>query len=235
MFFLSFLSTVPPSLLYFIPERPEWVYPNIQITLSHFIWPIIPYISVISRDFSCFLSFKHPFVDVRGNLMVKVCFEKDEEFLATDYGFRERLLSSMSQVPHLHSWQVVRIHWFTPQTRLPGHCMLRVWMAFSFLFSSHNMAFLRHFGSSDLGDQQVAHGNQNIHAVAQDKEMECEADVGQGQLTDFLSPEALNADHEDKVCRVAGPKWIKGKAGETKATLEEEGIRVILLTVPNSL
>lgn len=36
-FFLSFLSTVPPSLLYFIPERPEWVYPNIQITLSHFI------------------------------------------------------------------------------------------------------------------------------------------------------------------------------------------------------
>lgn len=58
------------------------------------------------------------------------------------------------------------------------------------------MAFLRHWGGSDWGDHQVAHGNQNTHALAQDKETE-KADLVQSQLTDLLSLEVVNAAHED--------------------------------------
>lgn len=43
----------------------------------------------------------------------------------------------------------------------------------------------------------MAHGNQNIYALAQDKELEDEADLMQDQLADFLSLEALNAAHEE--------------------------------------
>lgn len=52
----------------------------------------------------------------------------------------------------------------------------------SFLFFSHNMALYPHFGSTDTGDQQVAHGNQNTHAQAQDPE----GGFPQAELSDFL-------------------------------------------------
>lgn len=61
-----------PSSLHIILERLAWVYPNIQITLSHFIRAIHPiHFFIVSRDFSCLLSFKHPFVDVRGIVWLK--------------------------------------------------------------------------------------------------------------------------------------------------------------------
>ena len=57
------------------------------------------------------------------------------------------------------------------------------------------MALLKHFESSDSGDQQVAHGTR-IHTSWPRTKME-EADLEQGQLADFLSLEVLNAAHED--------------------------------------
>lgn len=69
------------------------------------------------------------------------------------------------------------------------------------------MTLLRHFGSSDLGDQQVAHGSQHTHALVPDKEMGEEAGLVQGQLADFLSHEVLNAaTRMTKSCMTAGPK-----------------------------
>ncbi|KAL6092575.1 hypothetical protein STEG23_018020, partial [Scotinomys teguina] len=47
----------------------------------------------------------------------------------------------------------------------------------------HNMAPCPHFGSSDTGDQQVAHGNQNTHTQAQDPD----GGFLQAELSDFLS------------------------------------------------
>lgn len=44
------------------------------------------------------------------------------------------------------------------------------------------MALYPHVGSSDTGDQQVAHGNQNTHAQAQDPE----GGFRQAELSDFL-------------------------------------------------
>lgn len=76
------------------------------------------------------------------------------------------------------------------------------------------MALLRHFGSSDSRDQQVAHGNQNICALAQDKEMEAHADALQGQRAAFLRLEALNAAHEAKAAGLRG--LSDGKVGRAR-------------------
>lgn len=99
---------------------------------------------------------------------------------------------SVPWVPHLHSWHVAGMNYFTTQPGLLGHSALMLWKGSSFPFSSQSMALLKHFGSSDSGDQQVAQGNQNTHAIAQYKD-------GGARSVGWL-PQSwdLNAAYEDQ-------------------------------------
>ena len=77
-----------------------------------------------------------------------------------------------------------------------GSLELLLWKGSSFPVSRHNRTLLRHFGSSDSGDQQVAHGSQHTHAGVPDKELGEEAGLVQGQMAAFLSHEVDKILHD---------------------------------------
>lgn len=73
---------------------------------------------------------------------------------------------------------------------------LLLWKGSFFPVSRHNRTLLRHSGSSDSGDQQVAHGSQHTHAWVPDKEMGEEAGLVYGQLAAFLCHEVDKILHD---------------------------------------